>query len=174
MTGIDWARNAPAVDVTLTASLEDILQLSFHQDFILAARRFLGAGAAGSAVGTGVATIVAQKVTAKLIAKTTLKLAAKAPIKVLEALLSKVAASAVGGGTVGSVAPGVGTAVGVIVGALVGLGAGVMIDSALLELEEFMNRDDFKREIIFAIRAARREFEEQYLGQPDSANPASP
>ena len=67
-----------------------------------------------------------------------------------------------------------GTAVGVIVGALVGLGASVMIDSALLELEEFMNRDDFKREIIFAIRAARREFEEQYLGQPDSANPASP
>ena len=46
---LDWHR--AAVDVTLTASLEEILQLSFQQDLILSARRFLGAGAAGSAVG---------------------------------------------------------------------------------------------------------------------------
>ena len=173
---LDWHR--AAVDVTLTASLEEILQLSFQQDLILSARRFLGAGAAGSAVGGGVATIVARKITAKLRAKIAPKLAAKAPIKALRALLSKMAASAAGGATAGatggSVVPGVGTAAGLVGGTLVGLATSVALDALLLELEEVLNRDDFKREIVAAIREARCEFEEEYLGVQHSAKAAIP
>ena len=166
------------VDVMLTTSLSDILQLSFQQEFIDGVRRLLGAGAGGFVVGKGVAAIVAQKVTAKLLAKTALKLAAKAPITALKALLSKVAASAATGAAAGaaggSLLPGPGTVAGAIGGALFGLGVGVTIDALLLQLEEVLNRDDFKREIVAAIRSARSEFEEEYLGLPSPSNPTSP
>ena len=112
------------------------------------------------------------------LAKTALKLAAKAPITALKALLSKIAASAAGGAaagaTGGSVVPGVGTAFGLVGGALVGLATGVAIDALLLELEEVLNRDDFKREIVAAIREARREFEEEYLPVQHAAKVKSP
>ena len=55
--------------------------------------------------------------------------------------------------------PGSGTAAGVA-GAL---GSAIVIDTLLLEAEEALNRGDFKRELVTAIREARREFEEQML-----------
>ena len=150
-----------AVEVVLTKSLEDILQPSFYQDFIPAAHRFGVAGAAGSAAGAGVGGIIAQKVTAKMLGKSVIKLAAKAPVK---ALASKVGAGALAGAAAGTVSPVAGTAAGAFVGILVGIAGGVAIDGALLELEETLSREDRRREIIAAIREARREFETQYLG----------
>ena len=166
------------VDVTLTTSLNDILQLSFQQKFIDGVRRLLGAGTGGLAVGKGVASIVAKRVTTKLLAKTALKVAAKAPLTAFKALLSKAVAGVAGGAAVGaaggSVIPGPGTAAGLVGGAVVGLAAGVAIDALLLELEETLGRDDFKREIVASIREARREFEEEYLGVPNSPKPVNP
>ena len=150
-----------AVEVVLTKSLEDILQPSFYQDFIPAAHRFGVAGAAGSAAGAGVGGIIAQKVTAKMLGKSVIKLAAKAPVK---ALASKVGAGALAGAAAGTVFPVAGTAAGAFVGILVCIAGGVAIDGALLELEETLSREDRRREIIAAIREARREFETQYLG----------
>ena len=162
------------VDVTLTASLHDIMQLSFQQGFIDGVRRLLGAGAGGFVVGKGVAAIVAEKVTEKLLAKTAIKLAAKAPFTAVKALLSKAGASAAIGAAGGSVLPGVGTAAGALGGFLVGFGAGVAIDALLLELEEVLNRDEFKREIVTAIREAKREFEEDYLTLRDPSKEPPP
>ena len=160
-----------AVEVVLTESLEDIRLPSFYRDFMPAAHRFGVAGAAGSAAGVGVGGIVAQKVTAKMLGKSVIKLAAKAPVK---ALASKVGAGALAGAAAGTVLPGAGTAAGAFVGILVGIAGGVTIDVALLELEETLSREDFKREIIAAIREARREFETQYLGTPGYSSPTIP
>lgn len=158
------------VEVVLTESLDNILQPSFHQDFLPATHRFGVAGVGGSAAGAGVARVVAHKVTAKIIGKSLIKVGAKMPIK---ALASKAGASAAAGGLAGSVVPVAGTAVGAFAGFVVGIGGGVAIDGALLGLEEALAREDFRREIVAAIREARREFEDQYFGRiASSGSPA--
>ena len=154
-----------AVDVALIASLEDIFQPSFHQDFIPAAHRFLGAtSGGGAAVAGGVGSIIAEKVKTKILAKLVLKVAAKAPLKALASKLGSAGATAAIGAAAGSAVPGLGTAVGAAGGAVVGLGTGIAIDGALLELEEALSRDDFRREIVTAICEARRDFEDEHLG----------
>ena len=162
------------IDVASIASLDDILTPSFHQDFVPAAHRFLGASGGGAAVAGGVGTIIAQKVKTKILAKLVLKVAAKAPLKALVSKVGSAAASAAIGAAAGSVVPGLGTAIGAAGGAVVGLGAGVAIDGVLLELEEALSRDDFRRELVIAIREARREVEDQMLGTPNPPKPASP
>ena len=70
-----------------------------------------------------------------------------------------VGVGAAAGAAVGSVVPLLGTTAGAIVGGIVGgVVVGVSIDKLLLELEEAINRDDFKREILSAIDEARLEF----------------
>ena len=158
------------VEVVLTESLDSILQPSFHQDFLPAAHRFGVAGVGGSAAGAGVARVVAHKVTAKILGKSLIKLGVKMPIK---ALASKAGASAAAGGVAGSVVPFAGTAVGAVAGFVVGIGGGVAIDGALLGLEEALAREDFRREIVAAIRETRREFEDQHFGRIDSSSGAA-
>ena len=162
------------IDIASIASLEGILKPSFHQDFVPAAHRFLGASGGGVAVAGSVGTIIAQKVKTKILAKLVLKVAAKAPLKALASKAGSAAVAAVTGAAAGSVVPGLGTAVGAAGGAVVGFGTGVAIDGVLLELEEALSRDDFRREIVIAIREARREIEDQMLGTPNPPKPASP
>ena len=159
------------VEIVLTESLEDILQPSFYQDFIPAAHRFGTAGVGGTAAGAGVVWIVAQKVTAKMVGKSLTKLAAKALVK---ALASKVGTGAVAGGVAGSVVPVAGTIVGAVVGIFAAVVGGVVIDGVLVQLEEVLGRDDFKRKIVAAIRETREEFEDQYLGTPSYSNSSIP
>lgn len=157
----------PAFDVTLTASLEDIVQPSLHQDVIRAAHRLGAAGVAagaGSAAAGGITFAIVQKVTAKVLGRQVLELAAKAPLK---AAAGKLAGAVAGGAALGSLLPGAGTAVGAVVGGvLVGASVGVAVDGALLELEKALSRDDFERELVAAIRQARGEFADEYLGRP--------
>ena len=156
-------------DVTLTASLDDIVQPSLHQDIIPAAHRLTTAGVAagaGSAAAGGITFVIVQKVTAKVLGKQVLKLAAKAPLK---AAAGKLAGAVAGGAAIGSLLPGAGTVVGALVGgALVGASVGIAADGALLALEEALSRDDFERELVAAIREARDEFADEYLGRPPS------
>ena len=149
------------VEVVLTDSLEDVIQPFSYKDFVPAVHRFGIAGVGGSAAGAGVARIVAHKVTAKMFGKSLIKVAAKAPIK---ALASKVGVGALAGGVAGTVVPIAGNAVGAVVGILFGIGGGIAIDGTLLKFEEALARDEFRREIVAAIREARREFEDEYLG----------
>ncbi len=156
-----------AFDVTLTASLEGIIQPSLHRDVIPVTQRLGAAGVAagaGSAAAGGISFIIVQKLTAKVLGKQVLKLAAKAPLK---AAAGKLAAAVAGGAAIGSVVPGAGTPVGALVGgALVGAGLGVAVDGALLELEEALSREDFERELVAAIREARDEFADDYVRRP--------
>ena len=170
--GAEQLQNAE-VDVASITSLDHILQPSFHQDFIPAAHRFLVASGGGAAVAGGVGTIIAEKVKSKILAKLVLKVVAKAPLKVLVSKLGSAGATAAIGAAAGSAVPGLGTAVGAVGGAVIGLGTGIAIDGALLELEEALSRDDFRREIVTTIREARREFEDQYLGTPAPPKPGN-
>ena len=99
-----------------------------------------------------------------MLGKSLIKVAAKAPVK---ALASKVGAGALAGGVAGTVVPIVGNSVGAVAGILFGIGGGIAIDGTFLKLEEALARDEFRREIVAAIREARSEFEDEYLGTSD-------
>ena len=160
------------IDVASVMSLGDIFQPSFHRDFIPSAYRFLSAGSGGAAVSAVVGTVIAKKIQTKILATFVLKTAAKSLPKFVASKFASAASAA--GAAVGSIVPVLGTAIGATVGALVGLGTGIAIDAGLLKVEEALSRDDFRREIVTAIRKARREFENQYLGTPVPSKPASP
>jgi hypothetical protein len=150
------------VQVMQRMSLADVLNPPIHEDIISLETRLL-AGGGGVAIAGVVTAVVTQKIIGKIAGKNVLKLAAKALAKVG---LSKTAGTAGGaatgaaaGAAIGSVIPILGTAGGAVIGGVIGgLAAGVILDKALLMLEESLTREEFKREILSAIREARMEF----------------
>ena len=111
-------------------------------------------------VGKKVAAGVAKAVTKKLAVKGTFKAAAQVAAKVAAKLAASRAASGVGmlvGGTVGSIVPVTGTIAGAVAGgAIVGLAFGIGADAVLLQLDESMNRDEFRTELVDALNAERQ------------------
>lgn len=142
-------------------SLNKLISLTIHSDFIKIEQRFSTGAVAG-----GVAGVLAGKALAKTASKGTFKLAAKAMAKVIT---SKAAGSAAGasvgaviGGILGSAVPGVGTAAGAAVGGSIGgVVVGVSVDKLMLELEEQLSRDEFKTKILSAIAETREEFKKE-------------
>lgn len=150
-----------SVETSRVATLSDILSPPVHQDILNFDKRMRlsGGGAAAGAVGA----VVISKVIAKVVGKSTLKLAATATIKVVTSKAvgssAGAAAGAATGAAIGSVVPGLGTAIGAVVGGVIGaVAVGVILDKALIEIEELISRDKFKTEIIEAIQDARVEF----------------
>ena len=128
-----------------------------------------GVGAAGGATAgvkvTGIASkkiaaAVAKSVTKNLVAKGAFNAAAKAAAKVMAKVAASRAASGVGavaGGVVGSIVPIAGTAAGAIAGgAIVGLAFGVGVDALLLQLDEALNRSEFRTELVDALNQERQ------------------
>ena len=117
----------------------------------------------GTSAGAGaVSAVIAGALVKKLVAKGTVKLAIKAGTK---AVVSKAAsaggAAATGaavGAAIGSTIPIVGTAAGAVIGGVLGgLLTGVVVDAALLLLEEVLRREDFKNAIIEELEKVRQE-----------------
>ena len=73
------------------------------------------------------------------------------------------------GAAVGSVVPAVGTVAGAVVGFLGGIVFGVGTDYALLAVEEKVDREDFKSEIVTSINEHRNEM--KMLLKPASLKP---
>jgi hypothetical protein len=135
-------------------SLQEVLDPPGHKDLIDFKTRMGGGAAAGLVTG-----VVVAKVIGKLAGKNIFKLAAKSVAKVVG---SKAAGTA--GGTAAGAAAGlaVGGPVGAVVGGVIGgILAGISVDAMLLMLEEAVSREDFKREILSAIREAKREFKDE-------------
>ena len=111
-------------------------------------------------VGKKIAAAVAKSVTKNLVAKGAFNAAAKAAAKVMAKVAASRAASGVGavvGGAVGSIVPIAGTAAGAIAGgAIVGLAFGVGVDALLLQLDEAMNRSEFRAELVGALNQERQ------------------
>jgi len=144
---------AAETKVVKDMTLNDILSLPTHLDVVAFESR-----AAGGAVAAGVSAAV----TAKVASKGIFKAAAKALSKIAISKAATVLGGAAIGATVGTViVPGVLTVIG---GFLGGVLAGLAVDAALLKLEEVVSRDEFRREILAAIREARVEFKARLLG----------
>jgi len=150
------------VEIVKTVSLQGVIS---HNDFISFGSRMLGSGITGA----GVAGVVGSKVVGKVVGKSTFKFAAKSMAK----LAANKAAGAAGGATagatagsvIGSVVPGLGNAVGAVLGGIAGgLISGLAIDKALLWIEESLNREEFKQEILASINEQRREFQAALSG----------
>ena len=111
-------------------------------------------------VGKKIAAGVAKAVTKNLVAKGAFNAAAKAAAKVMAKMAASRAASGVGavvGGAVGSIVPIAGTTAGAITGgALVGLAFGVGVDALLLQLDEAMNREEFRADLVDALNVERQ------------------
>jgi hypothetical protein len=124
---------------------------------------------AGVGLAGALSVLVAQKVVAKVAGKNIFKLAATALSKlVLSKTAGTTAAAAAGAGAgaaVGSIVPGAGTAVGAVIGGIVGaIGIGLTIDKIIIEIEESVNREEFKQEIMSSIQDERADFKSRLRG----------
>ncbi len=130
-------------------------------------------GASGAAVlgFTAAGGLIAKKIAANIAAKTGFKAAAGAAGKLaLSKVAGGAASSAAGAGigaAIGSVVPGAGTAVGAGIGFIIGMAVGVGIDATMLSLDELVNREEFKKEILASINEQRRMMLSA-LGVPDT------
>lgn len=150
-----------SVEISRLTALSDILSPPAHQDMLNFDQRMRLSG--GGAAAGAISTVVISKIIAKIVGKNTIKLAATATAKVVASKAvgsgAGAGAGAVTGAAIGSIVPGLGTAIGAAVGGIIGgIAAGITIDKGLIEIEEWMNRDIFKAEIIQAIQEAQLEF----------------
>lgn len=151
-----------ALTVAKQLSIADVLSPPVHQDMLTLQNRLLLSGGSTAIAGVVTAAVVG-KIVAKVVSKNVVKIAAKALAKVAASKAVSAAggasAGAALGAATGSVVPGIGTAIGAVIGGLVGgIATGVAVDSLLIALEESVNREDFKAEILASIEDARKEF----------------
>ncbi len=165
-----------SIEIARKMSIQDALTPPIHEDTIRISDRLFGGLGAGAVVGTITAMITA-KVISKAVGKATIKKAAQVLVKVVGGkTLSSVGGASAGaaiGAAAGSAVPIVGTAIGAAIGGIVaGVLTGVTVDKLLLMLEEAMNRDEFRQELLNSIEAARTDFKSKLQTIKPSA-PAS-
>jgi len=141
-----------------TTSMKEIYSVPVHLDAVTLTARASG-GVVGASIGAGIGAAV----TAKVVSKGMFKAAAKAVAKMAASKVAGAGGGAVIGGVIGSVIPGAGTVVGGVIGGVIG---GVLIDATLLKLEESISREEFKREIVAAVRDAKAEFKIKLFAYP--------
>ena len=115
----------------------------------------LPAATAGSAAGAAVVVAVVKPIAAKVVASTAVKAAAKGIGKA-----AGIGGSAAAGATVGSFLGPVGTAAGGIGGAIVGW---LVVDYAVVSLDEYFNRDEFEAELRDAINVEQQQLRARIL-----------
>ncbi|MDR2404797.1 MAG: hypothetical protein LBE27_00300 [Deltaproteobacteria bacterium] len=109
---------------------------------------------AGLAAGVLTKTLVVR-IAEKIIVKAAIKAIAKEATKKGVSYGAMTAAGALGGATVGTVVPAFGNLVGAAVGALVGVGSAFLADKLILELDEIINRDEFRTSMLNSIEEQR-------------------
>ena len=140
------AKNIPGI-----ASAQ-IRALPTHPDVIAMRSRVVG-GAAAAGIGAAIV--------GKIVSKGIFKAAAKALSKVAISKAAGTAGGAAIGAAIGSIVPGIGTLIGAAAGGII---AGVVVDKGLLKLEEAISREDFKKEILGAVRESRDKFKSELFG----------
>ena len=124
--------------------------------------RFMVSSGSG-ALATG--TLFMTKMSSKLATKGTLKFVTKALKKmVLKKITTKTVGTAITtavGGFVGSIIPFAGTAAGAAAGAAAGgLFFGLSVDKIMVEVEEYLNRDELKRKLMLNVSEIAGELKE--------------
>ena len=148
-------------------SVDEIFTLEFSDELIDLKTRLTGsafAGGAGAYAGFRLGEQLTKKLLIKLSERGILDTAAKAIIKVFGKRLGSKLAGALTGGAAGAIACSGGgpiaSAVCGALGAAGGLISSLLADKALLSLEEVLERDKFKQEIISSLEEMRREYKE--------------
>ncbi|MFO8084256.1 MAG: hypothetical protein R6U27_08065 [Desulfobacterales bacterium] len=149
-------------NVVKNTSMAKVFNPPQHHDIIAFQSRLLAGGSTGAAAGIAAAVII-QRIIGKTVSNNILKPAAKALARVAVSRTTgtagAVSAGAAAGAAIGSFIPGPGTAIGAAAGGIFfGLAVGVTVDKMLLMLEESLNREKFKDEILSAIDETRMEF----------------
>lgn len=112
--------------------------------------------AAGGGTVAGVAVSITTK---KLLTKLSTKLTQKAATKAITAAVStatKKSVSSVVSGALGSFVGSLAGPVGTVIGAVVGIAATLGIDYLILEIDEAVNREDYRNDIISCIEEERQ------------------
>ncbi len=143
-------------------SAETLSRPSVHYDFEALRNRLLVSGSKGSLPGS-MTSAITGKVMEKMDQNSTLKMAARTLAKFVAAKATGSLGGASAGAAVGSAVPGIGTAIGAVVGIVVG---GAVIDKGLITLDEMMNRQSFKNEIMTAIAEARKDLVDTMKPEP--------
>ena len=157
--------NAPEKSIDVIARLSNS-ELNFpatHPTITSIENRMVGAGTVSVASG-----LITAKIVSKVIGKTLFKIAGKGVAKIAVSKTGGALAVAAVGAGIGSVVPVVGTFAGGVIGLAVGLVSGVVIDYALINLEEFVSRDAFRKELLMAISDSRDEFKGTLFGGQDA------
>lgn len=142
---------------TANINLDDIMARSAPEF----SARMKGSLAAGAVAGVATGLIVkklSKELVEKLSAKASQKLAKKVITEAGEKVLKKSLVGAGVGTAIGSIAPGLGNLLGAVFGTVAGTAVGVGVDFTALKLEEAVNRDQYREEILAAIREQRQEY----------------
>ncbi|MGG7054510.1 hypothetical protein [Nitrosomonas sp. ANs5] len=154
------------ISIIQTLALTDIGRLPAAPEWIGIETR-LGAG--------GVAGVVTTIMVKKIAGKGVFKLAATSAGKLLAGkavgAAGGIASGAATGAAIGSIVPGAGTAAGAAIGGVVGgVLAGLAVDKGLLALEEAVNRDAFRQEIITVIQETREAFKASITSETEQTD----
>lgn len=131
--------------VVINTNLEDVYKKNEIKNIISLKERLFFSTGVSLAAGA-----IASKMAGKIASKTAFKTASKAAVKM---------AAKKGAGAALSTVTGAFTSVftSPIGGAAIGIATGVALDKGMLKLEEAINRDNYKSEIISALEESRRE-----------------
>ncbi len=110
----------------------------------------IGAGSVGAVIG-GIGGAIAAKLAAKIAAKIAAKMGLKA---------AGIGGSCATGACMGSIFGPVGTAAGGVIGAIVGWFA---VDKVVVEVDKFLNEDDFKRDMKYEIDSQKDKLKSRIL-----------
>ena len=142
---------------TANINLDDIMARSAPEF----STRMKGSLAAGAVAGLATGLIVkklSKKLLEKLSVKASQKLAKKVITEAGEKVLKKSLVGAGVGTAIGTIAPGLGNFLGAVFGTVAGAAVGIGVDFAVLKLEEAVKRDEYREEILAAIREQRQEY----------------
>jgi uncharacterized membrane protein len=129
--------------------IEDLKQRFQTEITLLRTGGVISAGIAGS--------LFAKMIGKKIAGKMASKVAIKSGSKVL-ASVSSASAGAITGGAIGSAVPVVGTGAGAVVGGLIsGITAWFITDKIVIEVDEYINRNEFQQELTEKIIIQKKE-----------------
>ena len=144
-------------DVKQNISLDIVLTPPVSQELISLNKKLMTISG-GGAIGGVITAAIGKKIVAKITGKSIFKAASKALTKFIASkavsTTGGIAAGATSAAIIGSTVPVVGTILGGMIGGIIG---GVAVDRVILKLDEEMNREQFRNEIIASIDLTKEE-----------------
>jgi len=123
--------NESECHAAMDIAIDDMLRRFKASALALKGSMAIGGVAAGVLITKAISAAIAKKLIAVTAAKATVK-------------LSGTASGAATGAAIGTILPGAGTAAGGIIGGIVGW---FLVDKVVIEVDEYMNRDDFEKKV---------------------------